>query len=342
MKTNLRKQWKSLLIILVATIAINLFVSACFTHLIKSFPTFAPGWFIIYFICSFFALWPIIINQAPKIHNNLMRIILVIILEFVFLNFSLRVPFTKFAIFSAIDQSSILNAISFFFIGLFLLKAWGFNEKKMFSFSFSKFPHKVMLVFLLIIAIWIVISANLITCSSTIADNFINWTSLRDLTNLPPLENSLTALMAGILEETVRYLLLTLFLAIFVNQKIPQTKAAVMAALIFSLSHWINLLTTNQGLAATLVQVITSFFFGLLLCSLQLYTETIWFAVVIHAGFDSLNFWISANPLIKLTTPWWLTYDPTGNYVEIVIMSLLYLIIPVVIVLAKKLTKRSA
>lgn len=153
---------------------------------------------------------------------------------------------------------------------------------------------------------------------------------------LHPLEPTLivTGLMGGYTLMTAHRLnttLTILFIAILISlfeetffrgmlfqasrQTLGVIKAAIFSSLLFSLTHLINL--SHQALSLTLLQLVFTFVFGLLLCLITAQTASLFWPLIIHAAND---FFSSMQPPINLPG---IHSTASFQIVEIIIVVLL-------------------
>lgn len=217
---------------------------------------------------------PVVIVDYSAIKNWLGRIIATVLLFMAILSGS----GTKFSgIIGTMFNSGFISAITGFIVAIILAKRWGFsgnpNIKAAASSNFSWLTCFFLLLFTAMFVFWNVYCGNGNNLFSVLFK--VDWEPFK-----PTWTSLFSALEAGILEESVRYLTILALLARFAssNKRIEWT--ILLSAVVFGLMHLSNF--GWQKLDATISQVTYAWAFGLVLAAVYLYTGQLWLPMIFH------------------------------------------------------------
>ena len=163
----------------------------------------------------------------------------------------------------SLTYQGVIAAIALLTMTCFLVKAWGYHFNPNLKFIKSPSFQKKILLALLIMA--------------TI-DLFYN------------IPNLTAAIEPGILEETERYLLIVIFLAVF--NRFPKYRIPVAiysSAILFGLSHLSNFGWHGESFTATIAQVIGVMGSAFIWAELYLYTGKLWLPMIYHFLMDYIS-----------------------------------------------------
>lgn len=177
-----------------------------------------------------------------------------------------------------------------FILAFFIFKAWGLKFEWNLKFIKTKNFQWWALVLLLLFSAYFPFFNVFLGIAQTPVQIF-NWDfSTFEVT----LTGFLSAVEAGIMEETQRCLDIVVLLFVFRNFKGKVVWATVISSLLFSLDHLTNLGSTQFGVLYNLTkveqQMIYTFGFGMLAAVLYLYTGKLWLSMLVHFGLDFIVF----------------------------------------------------
>lgn len=107
----------------------------------------------------------------------------------------------------------------------------------------------------------------------------------------------LTSINGGILEVFERYAFIVVLGLAFKSKKMRVELIILLSSLIFSLNHYVNILSEQESFMNTTFQVIDLFSFGCLLAIVYLYTGKSWLAMIIHTTWDFIIFAMTSDAL---------------------------------------------
>lgn len=262
---------------------------------------------VIYLFLSLILFIPFTKIELKKVDSPRGKIISFI---FFFLNlttFSQYADLTKvISILSWLSSSRILNAIAFLISVKIILRnklniKWNKNTK----------PQLWVIFLLVAFGIWFSFFVQFIGNAHSFSEALWNWTNFFNSIDFTYFdfnyENILSALTAGIIEESMRCFNLVLLLIVFKNSKNQLLSTVLISSLIFALLHYTHLVEPERNLYNVSLQVIYTFGFGCFLAVAYLYTGQFWFAVLIHFLFDYLAF--STTLIARTDTGFLFNYD---------------------------------
>ncbi|MCH3904448.1 MAG: hypothetical protein LKF01_06305 [Lactobacillus sp.] len=277
--------WQKRAIFLGLPIIIDRYWGSAFGHLSQQ----SSYWLILYAILIIQFLIPIIAYTADAINGTIWQI-----LSVYWLIFSIMIS-SSFARVSPdwayeLINLGVLHAISFFLAAICLSKSWRLKLQLGSSLSKNEFVQPVPLVLLLLVSLWLSGFAACIYFSLTPGQAIL----------LQPLAGGLhlqaddwmTAIEAGLLEQTEQALVLLILLAAFRQHKHQLGLSIGLTSLIFSLTHLINL-ASGEPINNVIGQVISTFGLAGFWLVLWLSTGQLWLAMVLHSLTDLLGFGLS-------------------------------------------------
>ncbi len=277
----------------------NKLIQGIVTSLNTIFASWAPFFSIVGCLALLLVSIPMVKASLPAVKNWILRLIVV-----EGLGLSQLAPALKFycapKYVSELLESGLINALAMFILAFFIFKAWGlkfewnlkFIKTKIFNgvgISATASLFSAYFIFMLFLGI-----------AQTPYKSLLDFSTFE-----VTLTGFLSAVEAGIMEETQRCLDIVVLLFVFRNFKGKVVWATVISSLLFSLDHLTNLGSTQFGVLYNLTkveqQMIYTFGFGMLAAVLYLYTGKLWLSMLVHFGLDFIVF--SETPLTVSISP---------------------------------------
>lgn len=209
----------------------------------------------------------------------------------------------------------LIGSLVFLILVPIILHGWGIKfEFSLKSFKNNKFQFLIASL-LILFSIWILCVHVFEINNNSLIKLFTNF----DFSLIDPYNSAsynfyqiiFKALNAGISEEIWRYLMIVTLGMILVQKSFQLKGSILISAIIFGLSHYINVFTVGWSLSAATMNFIASTAWGIIMAIVLLYTGKIWLGMLLHATHDFLAF--SLTPLAvgnQVIEPWnWL--NPT-------------------------------
>ena len=278
----------------------NKLIQGIVTSLNTIFASWAPFFSIVGCLALLLVSIPMVKASLPAVKNWILRLIVV-----EGLGLSQLAPALKFycapKYVSELLESGLINALAMFILAFFIFKAWGLKFEWNLKFIKTKNFQWWALVLLLLFSAYFPFFNVFLGIAQTPVQIF-NWDfSTFEVT----LTGFLSAVEAGIMEETQRCLDIVVLLFVFRNFKGKVVWATVISSLLFSLDHLTNLGSTQFGVLYHFTkveqQMIYTFGFGMLAAVLYLYTGKLWLSMLVHFGLDFIVF--SETPLTVSISP---------------------------------------
>ena len=267
--------------------------------LIKSFAGFEIGFYILYFIGMLVLLVPITIRDYSSLKQPIWQLLASIwVIVNLFLSPLVTVNSGQFIV--GLNNSGLLLALMFFEYAYFAITGWGYKFYFNLKVKNTNTLYYIMLLVLLAVTVWISFFNIFILSASEWSQALWNW----DFSLINPADSAtvkniwqliFSALDAGIMEESARYIFLLAPLIMLANKKGQVIYSILISSVIFSLLHIFNFSTPGATINAVLFQVFHAFGFGCLLGTIFLYSGKLWLPMLLHAFADFLS--LSLVPL---------------------------------------------
>lgn len=190
-----------------------------------------------------------------------------------------------------ITNSRIIIAIAFSLIAFILIKKWSFHHSFNLKTSNNSDFKIIVSIALLLFGIYFAFFEQFIDLANSWTEIFWNWGSNFNSTFIDfNFANLIKALYAGILEETIRFLNISILLIAFRNLKTKVPLTVFISAFIFGIGHYAHLLDKTQNFYNISLQVISAFGVGCFLATAYLYTGKIWLIIGLHTLFDYVGY----------------------------------------------------
>jgi len=295
---------------------------AFFQLLFKFFPQATNLIGILRIVGFAFVLVPVTVVSYGKLRYWLSRLINIEMVVFTFLIFDDYPLISPNSFLRNFEYSGLVCALSFIVFLYLVLKGWGLKlwisirQKWTRVFTFTT-------VGLIAFGIWYDFFAAFIQIADNFSEAIWNW----NFSLLNPNQSLffpgnpslvyLATLEAGIFEELERYAILVVLAGALKNKKFRAQGMVLISALIFSLSHYPNMISEHKDFVTTSYQVMDVFAIGCLLAIIYLYTGKLWLAMIVHGVWDFLVF---AMILATMDIASFLDlYVPSGILVPVVI-----------------------
>lgn len=272
--------------------------SDCFNLLLKSLNGLETILYIVYFLGMLALLIPVTIHDYDTIKHPIWQLLASIwIIVNLFLAPVIKIDHGQFIM--GLNRSELLLALVFLEYTYFVVKGWGYR----FTFNLkvkADFFYYLLLLVLLAVTVWISFFNTFILSATDWGQALWRWDfSLIKPTDSATMKNIwqllFSALDAGIMEESARYIFLLTLLVMFAKRKGQAIYSILLSSVIFSLLHIFNFSTPGTTVNAVLFQVLHAFGFGCLLGTILLYSGKLWLPILLHAFADFLTF--SLTPL---------------------------------------------
>lgn len=265
------------------------------TILFKQVPNLWLLWTVVFFALYAVIPIPVIKIAYNFIQNIIGRLVVIVVTTFAFLFQSyLKVP--HHPVLTDVFHTQIASILAMVVASYFIVKEWGLTYKLNVKFGSTSKLNIFLLAAIVLCSVWYIFSSSFVQVSTSLFDAFFNWDfSLFDFSWLAAVQ----AVQAGIFEELFRYLVLIAIIFAFRNNKNLVPISVVGTAIVFSLMHLSNLMTSS--LDNVLIQMIYVLGWGLLAPTLYLYTGQFWLIVVLHFITDFLQFSRSSLAMVGET-----------------------------------------
>lgn len=295
---------------------------AFFQLLFKSFPQITNLIGILRIVGFAFVLVPVTVVSYGKLRYWLSRLINIEMVVFTFLIFD-DYPLISHNLFLRnFEYSGLVCALSFIVFLYLVLKGWGLklriNIKQKWTRIFT-----ITTVGLVAFGIWYDFFAAFIQIADNFSEAIWNW----NFSLLNPNQSLFfpgnpslvyfATLNAGIFEELERYAILVVLAGALKNKKFRAQGMVLISALIFSLSHYSNMISEHKDFVTTSYQVMDVFTIGCLLAIIYSYTGKLWLAMIVHGVWDFLVF--AMIPATMDIASFLDLYVPSGILVPVVI-----------------------
>lgn len=146
---------------------------------------------------------------------------------------------------SGLNNSALINGMVVVIYIYFAIKNWGYEVRCNLPIDFLKYKNIIILVVTMILSIWFCFFVVFSSVAINYKEIFGNWDfSLINPTLSEKLKNSwqiyFSAIKAGLVEESERYINLILIFTILKGQKFRLELSILISSLLFALSHIIN------------------------------------------------------------------------------------------------------
>ena len=204
---------------------------------------------------------------------------------------------------SGLNNSALINGMVVVIYIYFAIKNWGYEVRCNLPIDFLKYKNIIILVVTMILSIWFCFFVVFSSVAINYKEIFGNWDfSLINPTLSEKLKNSwqiyFSAIKAGLVEESERYINLILIFTILKGQKFRLELSILISSLLFALSHIINAFSIypyKLSIEGEIYQVFFTFGLGCYLAVIFLYTGKLWIVILFHIFYDTLVF--SITPL---------------------------------------------
>lgn len=253
-----------------------------------------------------------------------------------FLSHLLVITGNQFVI--GLNKSYLLSALMFLEYAYLAITGWGYKFCFNLRIKKENLGYYLFLLVLIIVAGWMSFFNTFILSATNWGQALWNW----DFSLINPLASAsikniwqlcFSALDAGIMEESARYVFLLTLLAIFAKKKGQAWYAILISSAIFSLLHLLNFSAPGNTVNSLFFQILHAFGLGCLLAVIYLYSGKLWLPMLLHALADFLN-----TSLIPLGYGGSLLTNETTNLLVLVILTIVPLIF-VAIILGNRSTK---
>lgn len=280
--------------------AVLLFVySNFFSFLINSFSNLNIILYVLYFIGMLVVLLPITIRDFCSLERPIWQLIASIwVIVSLFLSPLIEINSSQFIV--GLNKSDLLLALIFLEYAYFAITGWGYKFYLNLKVKNTNTLYYIMLLVLLAVTAWISFFNIFILSASEWSQALWNW----DFSLIKPADSAtvkniwqliFSALDAGIMEESARYIFLLALLVMLTKKKGQAIYSVLLSSVIFSLLHIFNFSTPGTTINAVLFQILHAFGFGCLLGVILLYSGKLWLTVLLHAFADFLS--LSLVPL---------------------------------------------
>lgn len=245
---------------------------------------------------------PVTVVSFSKIKTRLFRLASIEIIIYNYLIF-INYPIDKNnVLIDSIEKSGLVFAATFIVFLYWLLKAWGLKFRINLKQKWTA-RSLIISVFLVIFLIWYDFFASFIQIAPDLSSVIWNWnlSILNPTHSLFFYSNSalvyLTAINGGVLEELERYIFIIILGLTLKTKKMRIELIVLASSLIFSLNHYVNILTEQKSIIDATFQVADVFSFGCLLAIIFLYIGKLWLAMIIHTIWDFIVFAMTPDVL---------------------------------------------
>lgn len=272
--------------------------SECFNLLLKLMNGHEVSSYVVYFLGMLALLIPVTIHNYGTIQHPIWQLLASIwIIVNLFLAPTIKLNHSQFIL--GLNRSDLLLALIFLEYSYFAVKGWGYRFCFNLKINASIFYYLFLLV-LLTVTIWVSFFNTFILSATDWGQALWNWDfSLIKPTDSATMKNIwqliFSALNAGIMEESARYIFLLTLLVMFTKRKGQAIYSILLSSAIFSLLHIFNLSTPGATVNTVLFQILHAFGFGCILGTIFLYSGKLWLTMLLHALADFLTF--SLTPL---------------------------------------------
>lgn len=265
------------------------------TILFKQIPNLWLVWTVIFFALYAVVSIPLIKAVYSFIQNLIGRLVVIVVTTFAFLFQSyLKVP--HHPVLTDVFNTQIASVFAIVAASYFIVKEWGLAYSLNVKFGPTSKLNIFFLAVIVLCSVWYIFSTSFIQISTSLFAAFFDWNfSLFDFSWLAAVQ----ALQAGVFEETFRYLILIAIIFAFRNNQNRVLISVVGSAVVFSLMHLSNLMTSS--LENVLIQLVYVLGWGILAPTLYLYTGQFWLIVVLHFITDFLQFSRSSLAMVGNT-----------------------------------------
>ncbi len=271
--------------------------------LIKSFANFDTVLYVLYFIGMLVILIPVIVNDYGNITKPILQLAATIwlIISLFFISFSLiNIGGSQFII--GLNKSQLLLALIFLEYTYLAITGWGYRFRFNLKIKDSTVIYYLFLLILMGITVWISLFNIFVLSASDWSQAFCFWKW--DFSLINPNESAtmhniwnlyFSALDAGIMEESARYIFLLTLLTLLSKRKGRTSYSIIISSLIFSVLHILSFSTPGATVNYVVFKILHSFGWGCLLGIIFLYSGKLWLTMALHAFADYLSY--SVTPL---------------------------------------------
>lgn len=271
--------------------------------LMKSFVSLDIVLYVLYFIGMLVILIPVIVNDYGNITKPILQLAATIwlIISLFLISFSLvNAGGNQFII--GLNKSQLLLALIFLEYTYLAITGWGYKFRFNLKIKDSTVIYYVFLLILIGITVWISLFNIFVLSASDWSQAFCFWKW--DFSLINPNESAtihniwdlyFSALDAGIMEESARYIFLLTLLVMFSKRKGRTLYSIIISSLIFSFLHILSFSTPGATANYVLFKILHSFGWGCLVGIIFLYSSKLWLTMAFHAFADYLSY--SVTPL---------------------------------------------
>lgn len=264
--------------------------------LLGLFVDFRMVLYILYFAGMLVLLIPTIIYDYGSIKKTVLQLAATIwlIISLFLVSFSLvSVNGNQFIV--GLSQSNLLLALIFLEYGFLVTTSWGYRFYFNLKVKEVTLKYYLLLLILIGITLWLSLFNTFILSASYWSQAFFNW----DFSLINSNESALTkniwhlrfsALDAGIMEESARYIFLLLLLVVFSKKKGRILYSIICSSAIFSTLHILSFSTTGATVNSVIFKILHAFGFGCLLGIILLFSGKLWLTIGLHIFADYLNY----------------------------------------------------
>lgn len=293
---------------------------ASFFCALKIFPMYQEIVEILVLLIYLLIVIPVTIINYGEIKNNWFRLLAVMIMfeSFIVNWFYLG----KDTFVDLLADSGIMIAVAYMILAIIVVKRWGYHLAINLKSKQNKYFQFPVLILLIVFAIWYSFVNYFSTVGTSWNELFWRW-NFSMLTPLLNWNSFFTALEAGVMEETERYLFIVVLLTIFKNKKFQIRVTIIISSLIFALGHYINLLSNSDW--SVNLQVMWAFPLGMFLAVLYLYSGKLILSMMAH-------FLIDFFVMLRQTGSSFLSAYGNGEFLLMLLLAVI-LLIPTVLML---------
>ncbi len=274
---------------------------------------------------------PLAIVLGSKVKNWFVRIVVV---EAIMISYELLIfPSMRNRIVNDLLQCRIVEIIAFGVIAILLSHGWGIK----FNWNLTQIKMNDMqlisLILLMIFSFWFTCFNQFSTIGTTLSEALFKWGSIFSSLKFN-FKDLLLTLAPSFLEELERYLNIVILLMAASHLKSQKWIAVFGSALIFSLSHYFNLLA-GSSFGEVTEQVVNTFSIGCLFTVIYLYTRKLWLTIIVHFINDFIGFVINSTPAFSLRL------GILTNYGNGMLLEALIFVLPIIVTVLLLLFKNS-
>lgn len=306
-----------------------------FKLIIKIYADWGTVLYVAYFIGMLALLIPVILYDYGTIKNPIWQLVATVWL-IISLFLTPLISIEGNAVIVGLNKSNLLMALIFLEYAYIAITTWGYKFYFNLKISNPTFFYYLFLLVLGIVTVWISFFNTFILSASEWNQAIWNW----DFSLINPINSAIikniwqlyfSALDAGIMEESARYVFLITLLIIFSRKKGRATYSILLSSIIFSLLHILNFSTPGANIDSILFQIFHAFGFGCLLGVILLYSGKLWLTMLFHTFADFLNF-----SLIPLGYGGSLASNENTGVIVLIVVTVIPLIILMIILENKK------